>query len=123
MKITQYNSVNVKLSNSQLKKLKSGMKNGTEVTSNFSSNVIGDFIDENNFPKKLVLTDRQVSKFRKASANISPANIKLSKPRISKMLQWGRFLDNNRIASDYLNLMRSLVNAAAAFEEYLQGSP
>ena len=53
MKITQYNSVNVKLSNSQLKKLKSGMKNGTEVTSNFSSNVIGDFIDENNFPKKL----------------------------------------------------------------------
>ena len=87
MKITQYNSVNVKLSNSQLKKLKSGMKNGTEVTSNFSSNVIGDFIDENNFPKKLVLTDRQVSKFRKASANISPANIKLSKPRISKMLQ------------------------------------
>ena len=99
------------------------MKNGTEVTSNFSSNVIGDFIDENNFPKKLVLTDRQVSKFRKASANNSSANIKLSKPRISKMLQWGRFLDNNRTASDYLNLMRSLVNAAAAFEEYLRGSP
>ena len=87
MKITQYNSVNVKLSNSQLKKLTSGMKNGTKVTSNFSSNVIGDFIDENNFPKKFVLTDRQVSKFRKASANNSSANIKLSKTRISRMLQ------------------------------------
>ena len=123
MKITQYNSVNVKLSNSQLKKLKSGMKNGTEVTSNFSSNVIGDFIDENNFPKRISINRRQVSKFCKASTNNSSANIKLSKPRISKMLQWGRFLDNNRIASDYLNLMRSLVNAAAAFEEYLQGSP
>ena len=123
MKITQDNSVNVKLSNSQLKKLKLGMKNGTEVTSNFSSNVIGDFIDENNFPKRISINRRQVSKFCKASTNNSSANIKLSKPRISKMLQWGRFLDNNRIASDYLNLMRSLVNAAAAFEEYLQGSP
>ena len=36
--MTQYNTLNVKLSNSQLNKLKSGIKNGTEVTLNLSSN-------------------------------------------------------------------------------------
>ena len=30
--MTQYNNLNVKLSHSQLKKLKSGVKNGTKVT-------------------------------------------------------------------------------------------
>ena len=40
--MAQYNSVNVELSNSQLNKLKSEIKNGTEVTLNLSSNVGGD---------------------------------------------------------------------------------
>ena len=30
--MTQYNTLNIKLSNSQLNKLKSGIKNGSEVT-------------------------------------------------------------------------------------------
>ena len=47
--MTQYNSLNVKLSNSQLNKLKSGIKNNTEVTLKISSNVVGDSNDENNF--------------------------------------------------------------------------
>ena len=47
----------VKLSNSQLNKLKSGIKNGREVTLNLSSNVTGDSNDENNFPHKVLLTD------------------------------------------------------------------
>ena len=51
--MTQYNTLNVKLSYSELKKLKSGIKNVTEVTLNLSSNVIG----ESNFPHKLLLTD------------------------------------------------------------------
>ena len=38
--MTQYKTLNVKLSNSQLNKLKSGIKNGTEITSNLSTNVI-----------------------------------------------------------------------------------
>ena len=33
--MTQYNTLNVKLTNSQLNKLKSGITNGTEVTENF----------------------------------------------------------------------------------------
>ena len=47
--MTQYNTLNVKLSNSQLNKLKSGMKNGTEVTLKISSNVFGHYNYENNF--------------------------------------------------------------------------
>ena len=45
----QYNNVNKKLSNSQFKKLKSGIKNGPEVTLNLSSNVIDDFHDDTIF--------------------------------------------------------------------------
>ena len=41
--MTQYNTLNVKLSNSQLNKLKSAIKNGTKVTLNLSSNIVGDF--------------------------------------------------------------------------------
>ena len=67
--MTQYNTLNVKLSNSQLNKLKSGIKNGTEVTLNLLSNLIGNSNDETNFLHKLLLTDTQVSKIRKAFAN------------------------------------------------------
>ena len=58
-KITQYNTLNVKLSNSQRNKLKSTIKNGTKVNLNFPSNVAGDSNDENNFPHKVLLTNKQ----------------------------------------------------------------
>ena len=67
--MTQYNTLNVKLANSQLNKLKSGIKNGTEVTSKISSNMVGDSNANNNFLHKLLLINIQVSK----------ANTKLSK--------------------------------------------
>ena len=67
--MTQYSTLNVKLSDSQFIKLKSGIKNGIEVTLNLSLNVIGDSNDETNFPHKLLLTDAQVSRLRKAFAN------------------------------------------------------
>ena len=47
--MTQYNTLNVKLSNSQLNKLKSGIKTGIELTLNLSSNLIGNSNDETNF--------------------------------------------------------------------------
>ena len=47
---TQYNTLNIKLCNSQLIKLKSVIKNGTEVTLNHSSYLIGSSNDETNFP-------------------------------------------------------------------------
>ena len=57
--MTQYNSLNVKLSNSQLNKLKSGIKNEIEVVLRLLLNMIGD--NESNFPRKLLLTNRQIS--------------------------------------------------------------
>ena len=76
--MAQYKTLNVKLSNAQLNKSKSRMKNGTEVTLSHSSNVISDSNDKTNFPHKL-LANALVSKLCKAFANNSSANIKLSK--------------------------------------------
>ena len=55
--MTQYNTLNVKLPNSQLNKLKSGTEDCTEVTLNLSSNVTGNSNDETSFPNKLLLTN------------------------------------------------------------------
>ena len=63
--MTQYNTLNVKLSNFQLNKLKSGIENDTEVTLKLSSNVAGDSTDEINFPHTLLLTNTQVCSFVK----------------------------------------------------------
>ena len=54
--------------------------------------MIGDSNDEAHFPHKLLLTDAQVSRLRKAFANNSSANTKLSKTQISKMIQSGGFV-------------------------------
>ena len=71
--MTQYNSLNVKLSNAQLNKFKSAIKNENELVLRLSSNMIGD--NETNFPHKLLLTNRQFSKcfnsFRINSSSIS----------------------------------------------------
>ena len=90
--MTQYSTLNVILSNSKLNKLKLGIKNGTEVTFKISSDVVGDFNDENNFPHKLLLNNTQVSRFRKAFANASSANIKLLKTQLHKIVQSRGFL-------------------------------
>ena len=57
--MTQYNSLNVKLLNSLLNKLKSATKNKTQVVLRLSSNMIGD--NENNFPHELLLTNTKSS--------------------------------------------------------------
>ena len=67
--MTQYNSLNVKLSYSQLNKFKSAIKNENEVVLGLSSNMIGD--NETNFPHKFLLTNRQVSNLRRSFANHS----------------------------------------------------
>ena len=88
--MTKYITLNLKLSNSQLNKLKLRTKNDAEVTLNISSNLIGNYNDGTNFLHKLLLTDRQVSKIRKILANGSSANTKFSKPQLYKM-QLGGF--------------------------------
>ena len=90
--MTQYNTLNAKLCNLQLNKLKSGIKNGTEVNLKISSTVVGDSNDENIFTHKLLLTNTQVSKLCKAFANSSSAKIKFSKTQLPKIGQSGGFL-------------------------------
>ena len=75
--MTHYSSLNVKLPNSQLDKLKSAIENETETVLGLSSNMVGD--DETNFPHKLLLTNRQVANLRKAFPNYLSTDIKLSK--------------------------------------------
>ena len=58
--MTQYNTLNLKLSNLQLIKSKSAIENGIEVILNLSPNLIGNSNDETNFTYKLLLTDAQV---------------------------------------------------------------
>ena len=87
--MTQYNSQNLNLSNSQLNKLKSTIKNKTKVALTLSLSMVGD--EENNFSHKLLLTNRQVANLRKAFANKSSTDIKLSKSKISRMIQSGGF--------------------------------
>ena len=65
--MTQCNSLNVKLPNSELNKLKPAIKHETEVVLRLSSNMIGD--NETNFSHKLLLTNRQVANLRKAFSN------------------------------------------------------
>ena len=75
--MTQYNSFAVKLSNSQVNKLKSAIKNQTDVVLRLSSNMIGNSDDETTFPKKLLLTNRQVVNLCKAFAKHTSTDIKL----------------------------------------------
>ena len=82
--MTQYNSLNVNLSNSQLNKLKSAIKNKSEVVLRLSSNMIGD--DETSFPQKLLLTNRQIANLRKAFANYLSTDIKLLNTQLSKVI-------------------------------------
>ena len=87
----QYNSLNVKLSNSQLNKLKSALKIGTGVVLGLSLNMVGD--DETNFSQKLLFTDRQVKNLRKAFSNKSSTDINLSKTQLSKIVREDFFVD------------------------------
>ena len=79
------------MSNSQLNKLKPGIKNCTDVTLKLSSNV-GYSNDDTNFLHKLLLTSTQISKLRKTFANASSATAKLSKTQLHKIEQSRGFL-------------------------------
>ena len=87
--MTQYNRVNVKLSTSQLNKLKSATKNENDVVIRLSLNMIGDPNDKTNFPQELLQTSREVFSIRKAFANNSSVDIKFSKAQLSEMIQSG----------------------------------
>ena len=54
--------------------------------------MIGNSNDKTNFPHELLLPNRQVANLRKAFANNSSTDIKLSKTHLSKMINQEDFL-------------------------------
>ena len=85
--MVEYNRVSVKLSDSQLNKLKPAVRNQTGITLRMNIRII----NGNNLPHKLLLTTRQKTKLRNAFENMS-TDIKLSKAQTSKIIQSGGFL-------------------------------
>ena len=82
--MTQCNSGNIRLSNSQASKLKSGTKTEIGATWRLSWCMIG--INKTNFRHKLLLTDREVQNLCKTFSNHLSINTKLSKIQISKII-------------------------------------
>ena len=85
--MVEYTKVNVRLSDSQLKKLKDAVSNNTGTT--FISLKM---FNGNNLPHELLLTTRQKTKIRKAFNNNTSTDIKFSKAQINKIIQSGGFL-------------------------------
>ena len=86
--MVKYIKVNVKLSDSQLNKLKSAVKDQTGVVLRMNIRMF----NVNNLPHELLLTTRQTTKLRNAIENKMSTDIKLSKAQISKIIQSGGFL-------------------------------
>ena len=82
--MTQYSSLNVKLSNSKLNKLKSSIKNETDVVLRISSNMDSNSNDNTNFPHALLLTNRQVANIRKALLKIHQLTLNCQKLNYQK---------------------------------------
>ena len=86
--MVEYSKVNVKLSDTQLKKLKTAVKNKTGTTLRMSLKMF----NGNDLPHELLLTTRQKTKLRNAFNNNMSTDIKLSRAQISKINQSGGFL-------------------------------
>ena len=86
--MVEYSKVNVKLSDTQLKKLKTAVKDKTGTTLRMSLKMFA----ENDLPHELLLTTRQKTKLRNAFNNNMSTDLKLSKAQISKIIQSGGFL-------------------------------
>ena len=86
--MVEYSKVNVKLSDTQLKKLKTAAKNKTGTTLKISLKMF----NGNDMPHELLLTTRQNTKLRNTFNNNMSTDLKLSKAQISKIIQSGGFL-------------------------------
>ena len=86
--MVEYNKVNVKLSDTQLKNLKTAVKNKTGITVRISLKMF----NGNNLPHELLLTTGQKTKLRNAFNNNMSTDLKISKAQMSKIIQSGGFL-------------------------------
>ena len=85
--MVEYTKVNVKLSDSQIKKLKNAVKDNAGTTLRINSKMF----DKNDSPHELLLTTRQKPKLTNAFNDNMSADLKLSKTQIVKIIQSGGF--------------------------------
>ena len=100
--MVEYSKVNVKLSDTQLKKLKTAVKNKTGTTLRINLKMF----NGNDLPHELLLTTRQKTKLRNAFNNNMSIDLKLSKAQISKIIQSGGFIGSlfSKLASPFLKV-------------------
>ena len=118
--MVEYSKVNVKLTDTQLKKLKTAVKDNTETTLRMSFKMF----DGNDLPHEFLLAKRQKTKQRNAFNNKMSTDLKLYKAHISKIIQSGEVLGSllSKLAGPLIkvaisqakNLLASLVITVAA---------
>ena len=117
--MVEYSKVNVKLSDVQLKKLKTVVKDKTGTTLRMSLKMF----NRNDLPHDLLLTTRQKTKLRNAFNNNMSTNLKLFKAQISKTTQSGGFLGRllGPLLKTGLPLRKNVTNSLAksAFSYFL----
>ena len=86
--MVEYAKVNVKLSNTQMKKLKDAVKNNTGTTLRISFKMF----NGNYLTHELLLTTKQKTKIRNAFNSNTSTDTNLSKAQINKIIQSGGFL-------------------------------
>ena len=86
--MVEYSKVYVKLSDRQMKQLKTAVKNKTATTLRMSLKML----DGNDLLHELLLTTRQKTRLRNASNNNKATDLKLSKAQIFKIIQSAGFL-------------------------------
>ena len=86
--MVESSKVNVKLADTQLKKLKTAVRNKTGTTLRISLKMF----NEHNLPHELLLTTREKTKLRNGFNSNMSTDLKLSKSHISKIIQSGKFL-------------------------------
>ena len=104
--MVEYNTINAKLSDSQLNKLKSAVKNKQGTTLSYNAMLNGNIL-----PHELLLRSRQTTKLRNAIENNMATDIKLSKAEISKVIQSGDFLGKllGPLLKTGLSLLKSVI--------------
>ena len=105
--MVECNTVNAKLSNLQLNKLKSAVKNKQGITLRMNARMF----NGNNLPHELLLTTRQITKLSNAIENNLQTDIKLRKAQISKIIQSGGVLGNilGSLLKTGLRLLKSVI--------------
>ena len=100
--MVQYSKVNVKLPDTQLKKLKTAVKNKTGATLKINFKMF----NGNDLPHELLLTTRQKTKLRYALNNNMSTDLKLSNAQIPKIIQSGGFLGSllNKLAGPLMKV-------------------